>query len=238
MKKALLTLALLTVAAVVTRADTLADWTFEGTPVSTALTSATDFDYGPADSGVQTVSSDASGHHVSTATAWSFPTGNGSAKSFSSTRWTVGDYWQFTLNTSTYTNLVLNWDQAGSSTGPANFRLAYSSDGGMSFTDFGTYSVVLQNFSAGTAQTSPSPHQTFDLSAITALNNNASVIFRLVDNSTASIGGGTVGTAGTDRVDNFTVSGTTSAVPEPSVLGMIGLGAAGLVGALRYRRRK
>ena len=55
-----------------------------------------------------------------------------------------------------------------------------------------------------------------DLSAITALDNQANVYFRLIDNSTTSANGGTVAAAGTDRVDNFTISGT--AIPAaPSV---------------------
>jgi hypothetical protein len=59
----------------------------------------------------------------------------------------------------------------------------------------------------------PNYHFQFDLSSIAALENQADVYFRL----TAS----TVGTsfAGTNRVDNFTVSGTAAAaVPEASTI--------------------
>jgi PKD repeat protein len=48
-------------------------------------------------------------------------------------------------------------------------------------------------------------HFSVDLSSITALDNASSVYFRLVDNSTTRIDGGTVGTAGTGRIDNFLV---------------------------------
>ncbi len=233
MKKALATLAIVGLTAIGVRAaDTLTDWTFEGTALST-ITPATDFTYGPADSGVQTGGSKGSGHHASTATAWSFPSGNGSLRSFSSNNWAVGDYWQFTLNTSTYSNLVLDWDQAGSSTGPRDFKLAYSSNGGATFSDFATYTVILSGFTTGSTNTAT--HHSFDLSSITALNSNASVVFRLIDNSTTSITGATVASTGTDRVDNFTV--TAKVVPEPSVIGMVGLGATLLIGAIRYRRR-
>ncbi len=50
------------------------------------------------------------------------------------------------------------------------------------------------------------------LSGITALNNQANVYFRLIDLSMTSASGGSVGTGGTDRVDNFTISAT----PEPA----------------------
>lgn len=235
MKKALATLAIMALATFAARAqDTLTDWTFEGTAVSTALT-ATDFNYGPADLGVQTGGSDGAGHHAATNTVWSFPAGNGSLHAFSSNNWQVGDYWQFSLNTSGYTNIMLGWDQAGSGTGPRDFKLAYSADGGLSFFDVSTYSVILSGFATGSTNTAA--HQGFDASGITALNNNATVIFRLIDNGTTAINGtGTVATAGTDRVDNFTVTGL-SAVPEPSVLGMVGLGAALVIGAFKYRRR-
>ena len=234
MKKALATLAIVTLAAVAAHGQTITDWTFEGTATSTALT-GTDFTYGPADTGSQTVGSLGAGHHASTATVWSFPAGNGSLKAFSSNNWAVGDYWQFSLNTSTYSNIMLSWDQAGSSTGPRDFKLAYSADGGMSFFDVSTYSVIVSGFSSSSTNTAV--HQGFDASGITAINNNAAVIFRLIDNGTTAINGtGTVASAGSDRVDNFTVTGV-AAVPEPSVLGMVGLGVALVIGAFKYRRR-
>jgi len=54
-----------------------------------------------------------------------------------------------------------------------------------------------------------------DLSSISLLiANQTSVYIRLVDNSNVSINGTTVATAGTDRIDNFTVSGDSMAVPD------------------------
>jgi hypothetical protein len=50
-------------------------------------------------------------------------------------------------------------------------------------------------------------------------------------NGTTSEGGGTIGSAGSFRVDDFTVNA--SAVPEPASLALLGLGGLAL---LRRRR--
>jgi hypothetical protein len=63
------------------------------------------------------------------------------------------------------------------------------------------------------------------------LNNAPNVYFRLYDDSTTAAGGGTVTTAGTDRVDNFSVT----VVPEASTFALAGLGGAVL---LIFGRRK
>ena len=85
---------------------------------------------------------------------------------------------------------------------------------------------------AGASETAS--EYTFDLSTVTALDDQSSVFFRLVDTSTTSANAGTVAGGGTDRVDNFTVTAT--AVPEPSTIALLTLGgAAGLV-ALRRKR--
>lgn len=231
MKKALATFALIALAAVAARADVLGQWTFENGGVSSA-TGAT-FSYGPADSGANAAGSAGGGSHAATNTAWTFPSGNGSTRSLSADRWAVNDYYQFSLSSGGYQGILLEWDQTGSNTGPRDFRLAYSTDGS-AFTDFGTYSITNDSWTTGGAPKTQS-HYSFDLSSVTALDNQATVYFRLLDNSTTSITGGTVATGGTGRVDNFTVNA--SLIPEPSVVGLVGVGAALLVGAMRYRKR-
>jgi hypothetical protein len=50
-----------------------------------------------------------------------------------------------------------------------------------------------------------------------------------------SIGNGNVGTAGTDRMDNVILS--TSAVPEPPIMALFGIGGTACVGFFRRFRK-
>jgi hypothetical protein len=180
------------------KADTIADWTFEVSQPANAGS------YLP-----EVGSGYAGGFHAGAA-VYSSPNGNGSSHSFSSNAWAVGDHYQFLVSTVGYENIHVSFDQTSSNTGPRDFRLAYSTDGS-AFTDRATYSV-LANGSPYASWSSITPHSeysfSFDLSSITALDVAPYVYFQLIDNSTTSAGGGTVGSAGTDRVDNFMVSGT------------------------------
>jgi hypothetical protein len=73
---------------------------------------------------------------------------------------------------------------------------------------------------------------TFDLGS--SIDDSPTVYLRLTDADTTSIGGSTVGTGGTDRIDNVSVF--TTPVPEPSsaVFGILG----GAIGLIWWRRRK
>jgi hypothetical protein len=201
------------------QADILSQWTFEiNTPAD--LTNSTTISGIAADFGIGT----ASGVHASAQSDWTTPAGNGSANSLSVNTWAVGDYFQFQLSTIGFTGLGVSFDQASSSTGPRDFDFAYSTDGSV-FTTFASYSV-LQNGLAPNASwngTTPSTAYSFafDLSGISAIDEQASVYFRLINSSTTSAGGGAVASTGTDRVDNFTVY---SPVPEPSTAALLGLG--------------
>ncbi|HUO08283.1 MAG TPA: autotransporter-associated beta strand repeat-containing protein [Phycisphaerae bacterium] len=191
------------------RADTLADWTFETSQPATA---------GPfvAESGLNAGSSNASGLHSSGAVVYSTPAGNGSPHSFSSTTWSVGDYYQFTTSTIGYSAVQFQFDQTSSNTGPGQFQLEYSTNG-TTFTNFGSFYTVNPNVAPNTwnatTATTASTHN-FDLSGITALGNLSLIYLRLVDFSTVSANNGVVATAGTDRVDNVIITGTN---PPPVV---------------------
>lgn len=207
------------------QADTLAQWTFETSVPTTAGPLAPEVGSGAA-----------SGFHAGAST-YSNPTGNGSVESFSSNNWLVGDYYQFSFSTLGFSGLTISFDQTSSGTGPRDFNLAYSTDGS-SFTTFQAYTVL--------ANAAPNPTWSsatynaiytlnFDLSAIAALDNQASVLIRLVDASTVSAAGGVVASGGTNRVDNFIAM--SSPVPEPGSLALLLAGTA-VVGFVARRQRR
>jgi|ERR1035437_1265172 hypothetical protein len=235
---------------------TIAQWTFENTANTNGMNFVPGANNSPgtfqADNGLNYSGSVASGLHPTAAT-YSWPAGDldpiiaalapgasgpglpgssaanasPSLHSFSANNWSVGAYWSFTTSTLGYTGVEIAFDQAGSGTGPANFGLSYSINGG-AFTEFTTYTVPL---STGWNTTTAN-----QLSEVVpgggAFDNANSIVFRLTDLNTTSVGGGTVGTTGTDRVDNFTVV----SVPEPTALALAGLGGLSLM--LFRRQRK
>ena len=180
-------------------ATTIAQWTFEPPPAD-----ATDAATYPNAIAPAVGTGNAGGTHASALTDWTTPAGNGSADSLSSNTWAIGDYYQFSTSTLNYTDIQVSWHQTRSSTGPSDFKLAYSTDG-TTFTDFDTYVVPANTWSSSGSPVSGSIF-TRDLSAVTALDNQANVYFRLI----ATVGGAA---AGTNRVDNLSVSG------EPVVVG-------------------
>lgn len=200
----------------------LATWTIEpGAPAD--LTNSTTSPVISASTGTGTLS----GTHADPATDWSTPAGNGSTDSLSSNTWGVGDYYQFVTSSLGESGITVTFDQTGSNTGPRDFQFSYSVDGS-TFTNFGAvYQLINGSWSAGTPVATTS--FSFDLSSVTALDNQASIYFRITQATTTAINGTTVATAGTGRVDNISVV----SVPEPvSAV----LGAIGLLGILRRRR--
>lgn len=198
-----------------TRADLIAQWTFE-TSVPTSA--------GPhqAEGGLLAASSFASGFHVSGSTVYSNPVGNGSVESFSSNFWSTGDYYQFTTDLTGYSNVEFSWSQTRSGTGPSGFDLLVSIDG-VNFTNLTSYVVDQVAWSSAAPQAASD--YSFNLSNLIA--NQANVTVRLVQTSA------TGATAGTNRVDN--VSFNSIAIPEP---GLSVLALTGLACAFAARRRK
>lgn len=173
----------------------IAQWTFETSVPATAGPHAAEVGTG-----------NCLGFHTSGSVVYSNPAGNGSGESFSSNFWGVGDYYQFQTSSTLYSAIQIEFDQTGSSTGPRDFEIFYSTDN-ITYTTTGvTYQLTADGWSSSTYNSLS--HRSYDFSSITALNNQANIYFRLVNTSTTSIGGGTVATGGTGRVDNFTISGT------------------------------
>lgn len=220
----------LSTAAVPAFANTIALWTFEvNTPADlsdSATISGVAADVG---SGI------ASGSHLSALSDWTTPAGNGSQNSLNANYWAMNDYFQFRVSTFGYDSISICWDQASSNTGPGTFGLFYSIDGGL-FTQFGSDYSVLANASPNPTWNSSTASSNYgftaDFSSLGAMNNAASVVFRLVDANSTSANGGTVGSTGTDRVDNFKVTGSKVPVSLPT-----GFGAMVLAGVVLCSRR-
>jgi hypothetical protein len=202
-------------------ASLIAHWTFE-----TSLPT----DAGPhlAELGIQAGIAQATGFHASGTTTYSNPVGNGSSESFSSNNWTtVGDYYQFRVDLTGFSNVAISWDQARSSTGPSDFSLQYSIDGS-TFSVINNYTVLANsNPPAGPGAWSSltyNPAFTFGLISLpAAADNQANVYVRLVSNATAASGG-------TNRIDNVRIS----VVPEPGTLSLL---VVALAVVPRLRRR-
>ncbi|HEX4265738.1 MAG TPA: immunoglobulin domain-containing protein [Verrucomicrobiae bacterium] len=196
-------------------ATTIATWTFEISQPTNSATANTYYTNITAETGNGT----ASALHAA-ATIYSSPVGNGSSHCFSSASWAVGDFYQFETSTLGAQNINVSYDQTASNTGPGRSYLAYSLDG-INFT------VALARTNTILANASPNPTWSgttrstvyatnYDLSSITAINNQPVVYFRVVDASTISANGGTVAAAGTCRIDNFSVVGATGTPPSIS----------------------
>jgi hypothetical protein len=217
------------------KADIIADWTFQ-TFTSTnvlfpQLGTHTTFTNVPSDFGSGLLA----GAHASASTALSSPAGNGSTNSVSANNWAVGDYYQFAASTIGFTNITISFGQVGSGTGPGNFTLQYSLDG-TTYTPFTTYTLPSTVTSWSVTVSNSLSAFAFDLSPVTSLANISTAYFRLVDNSTVSVSGGAVGTAGSDRVDNIVIGGTSLAVPEPSIIALVTLGGGACL--LGFRRKR
>ena len=226
-KSSLFAAGLVSLLASAASADVIAGWTMP--TAVTAATTGTNYTYGAADLGALTSGTSLSGFHALAATTWSSPTGNGSTYSLSSNTWSTGDYYQVSMATTGYSDISVSWDQTRSGTGPSSFSLTMSTDGGTNFTTLlDSYTVVQAGF-AGTGTTSwnsvtnQSGFTTTTIVGISAANQS-NVLFRFSSLATTAA-------AGTNRVDNISVTGAAVPIPAPGAVALIGL--AGLVARRR-----
>jgi hypothetical protein len=211
-----------------------ADFTFEAASVS-SISGAHAGTFGSyvADSGTGTFFASHTG-----SSTYSEPTGNNSAKSLSTTAWAVGDYYEFDVPTTGIQNIVISFDQASSATGPGAFELVaiigtYSIFSGSTSVSSNGSTVTGQGsaFASGGNTNVSHGFSLTNFSNSTAFDNNSSVAFRLLMYANLNLAEtGTVGAAGTDRVDNFLVTGdAVTSTPEPASIALAGIGVAGLL---------
>jgi hypothetical protein len=205
----------------VTNPQPIADWTFETSQPTTP---------GPISPELGAGSASLNQAQAQSADVNSSAAGNGSPHSFNSNNWTVGDYYQFEVNTASpsgLSNIGFQFDQSSSNTGPGTFQLQYSTNGStftpfsgnisnngvISYTANGNYTVPVAGSPNETWLSSNPEAQSFytfvpDLSGIqSAIANQSTLYFRLVDQNTNEADGkGTVTSTGTDAVDNVIVN--------------------------------
>jgi hypothetical protein len=129
-----------------------------------------------------------------------------------------------TISVSTlgFSAISVSFATQGSGTGFNSNQFQYSLDG-VTFVDFGPPYAPATTF-GGTPVI-------FDLSSISGLNNNPNAAFRIVFSGATSA-------TGNNRIDNLVVEGTSSSttVPEPTAMFLLGSGLTTLVAMLRRRR--
>lgn len=121
---------------------------------------------------------------------------------------------QFGVSTIDFASIMLSYATQRSSTGFTTQALSYSTNGA-DFTNFGSNTSIPTSFGLAS----------FDLSSVAAVENQASVTFRLT-----FTGGSTTSATGNNRLDNIQLNAT--AVPEASAT----LVAAALFGFGCFRR--
>jgi hypothetical protein len=184
------------------------------------------------------------GVHTVTNSVWSFPVGNGSINSASSTGWTSGNsFWEIEVPTEEYKDIMVKFDMVSSSTGPRNWKLQYKVGTAGAYVDVSTFSALpngnsgtISNAAWSSSATNAANTYNFDLSAVSAIEevSGSNVFFRLLVNGTQVAGSATTAfpTTGTNRIDNVLISGTQ--IPEPAAAGLLTAAAS----ALLARRRK
>ncbi|HEX4591990.1 MAG TPA: hypothetical protein VH120_18795 [Gemmataceae bacterium] len=217
------------------RAQIVTGWSFDGVTVSSTAGQAPSVTVGGSGSSINSdlgpVAGTATALHASAATVYSTPVGNGSPKSFSSNNWAIGDYYQFSSNTSNQTGVQALVDATSSATGPSGFKISFSTDGGSTFADLpgGAYTVdPTVSFASGATKTSTPPRFIVDGGGL--LDNQPNLVVRVVDTTAPG------GSGGTSRVDNFILGqNLATAVPEPGSIALCGMAGLGLLARLRRR---
>ncbi|NQX70332.1 metallophosphoesterase [Paenibacillus alba] len=115
-------------------------------------------------------------------------------------------YWQATVSTKGYENILLSSQQTSSSTGPKNFNVQYSTNQ-QNWIDIPGGALVLtqNNFNC-----SNNSCKLTNLPLPSGANNQDVLYIRWVVNSTTSVSGGTVQSTGSSRIKDVLITGTHS----------------------------
>lgn len=138
-----------------------------------------------------------------------------------------GGYFRFTADLTNYIDPTVSFAIQRTGTGFNSDQFQYSIDG----TNFVSFDPVFTPASSFAVQS-------FNLSGINGLDNNANAQFQILFN-----GGSTTSTAGNNRIDNLIVGGTFSPkagpAPVPEASTMVSFGLMGLLalGGVAVRRR-
>ena len=135
---------------------------------------------------------------ANTGAAYTYP--GGANLAISTTGWDGGNgtkYWMIELETTGYGDLSLSSKQQSSNSGPKNFKVQYSIDGGGNWTDVpGSTVTVADNMTTGVLNNLPLP---------AACDNQASLQLRWIMTSNTAVNNGTVAASGTSRIDDISV---------------------------------
>ena len=162
----------------VAHAEPIAAWTFETVPPPSVVDTAVYPNPLNPDVGTGT----GTAVHASPASDWTTFLGNGSFEAFSSTVWSINDYYGFRTSTLGYENIELTWDQTRNAEGPAAFRLVASTDG-VNFVTIQDYVVLLNDSANGGAWDENVVRPAYRYGPIAlgaAYTNKANVYVRLV----------------------------------------------------------
>ncbi|MBN2542231.1 discoidin domain-containing protein [bacterium] len=107
-------------------------------------------------------------------------------------------YWQITVSTMDYVNLKLSSKQRSSPTGPRDFKVQYSTDGATWIDIPGTSITVAENFTSGVLD---------EISLPEDCEGQGPLYLRWIMTSNMSVNGGTVGSLGTNRIDDILLTG-------------------------------
>lgn len=109
---------------------------------------------------------------------------------------TKGDYYELVLDSELLGNIKLNYSMKGSKSGPKNFEILYSTDG-VAFSNVGTKSI-----------TTDSTYEKFTVTLPSGANNTSKLYIRIQVADTVSISNGTIGSGGTNYLNEISITGS------------------------------